>query len=301
MPGGRVGQRARLAVYERELEIGRQIQSGFLPEDLPVPPGWDIEVEFRPARQVAGDFYDVFELVDRRRLALAVADVCDKGVGAALFMALIRTLLRHTALNSGLRNVAAGGPSARRLAVPGRPGEPMVGAAALLNAVEATNRYLIDIHPGQGYFATVFFGVLDPATGSLVYVNCGHNAPLVLAADGTARAELGPTGPAVGVLPGGRFTVGHQRLEPGECLFVFTDGVTEAHAADRELFGEDRLLDLAGVPVRSARELLDRVSAALDGHVGTAEQFDDITMMAVLRPGSATAAGSAGTAERRNP
>jgi sigma-B regulation protein RsbU (phosphoserine phosphatase) len=166
----------------------------------------------------------------------------------------------------------------------------MVGAAALLNAVEATNRYLIDIHPKQGYFATLFFGVLDPVSGSLVYVNCGHNAPLVLAADGTPRAELTPTGPAVGVLPGGRFSVGHQWLAPGESLFAFTDGVTEAHAADGELFGDSRLLDLACSPVLSARGLLDRVSAAIDGHVGAAEQFDDITMMAVLRPDEAGAA-----------
>ena len=281
MSGGNSAERSRLLGYERELEIGRQIQSGFLPDRLPVPQGWEIEIEFRPARQVSGDFYDVFEIVDGRRIALIVADVCDKGVGAALFMALIRTLLRHTAENSGLQHVA-GGHGAHR-STPTPLGRPVVGAAALLAAVEATNRYLIDTHPKQGYFATLFFAVLDPATGRLVYVNCGHNPPLVLGADGTPRAELEPTGPAVGVVPHGVFLLGHDRLRPGESLFAYTDGVTEARAAGGELFGEDRLRALASAPLDGARALLDRAMDAIGGHAAGAEQYDDITMMAVRR------------------
>jgi phosphoserine phosphatase RsbU/P len=270
---GPTTDRSRLLGYERELEIGREIQSGFLPERLPTRPGWEIEVEFRPARQVAGDFYDVFEIVDRRRIALVVADVCDKGVGAALFMALIRTLLRHSAKNSGLRSVAAAAHKTRYAR--------MVGAAALLSAVEETNRYLIDTHPKQAYFATLFFGVLDPATGSLLYVNCGHNPPLLLGADGAVRAELGPTGPAVGVVPGGVFELGHDVLRPGESLFVYTDGVTEARSAEQEFFGDQRLYELAGLPVRRARDLLDRTLGALDAHAADIEQYDDITMLVV--------------------
>jgi sigma-B regulation protein RsbU (phosphoserine phosphatase) len=274
-------QNSRLLVYERELEIGRQIQSGFLPERLPVPPGWEIEAEFRPARQVAGDFYDVFEIVDGRRIALIVADVCDKGVGAALFMALIRTLLRHSAGSSGLRNVAAVQRSRRPAAAP--RGAPAVGAAALLGAVEATNRYLIDTHPKQGYFATLFFGVLDPATGNLVYANCGHNPPMVLTADGRPRAELEPTGPAVGVVPGGVFELGYERLVPGESLFAYTDGVTEAHGADGELFGVVRLRELARGRPACVRDLIDGTLDAIGAHTAGAEQYDDITMLAVRR------------------
>lgn len=114
--------RAELMGYEKELEIGREIQAGFLPESLPVPDGWEIDVCFRPARQVAGDFYDVFELSRGRRLAVVVADVCDKGVGAALFMALIRSLLRHTAENSGLQHLMAAGRTG------GSRRTPVVGA-----------------------------------------------------------------------------------------------------------------------------------------------------------------------------
>lgn len=283
MSGGISAERSRLLGYERELEIGRQIQSGFLPDRLPVPPGWEIAVEFRPARQVGGDFYDVFEIIDGRRIALVVADVCDKGVGAALFMALIRTLLRHTAESSGLRHVAAGRDPHRPPAVP--LDRPMVGASALLASVEATNRYLIDTHPKQGYFATVFFAVLDPATGRLLYVNCGHEPPLILGTDGGPRAELRPTGPAVGVVPQGVFELGHDRLCPGESLFAYTDGVTEARAGDGELFGEDRLRDLAGAPLGGARELLDRAVDAIGGHAAGAAQYDDITMLAVRRDG----------------
>jgi len=272
--------RAQLLGYERELEIGRQIQVGFLPDRLPVPDGWEIEVEFHPARQVAGDFYDAFEIIDGRRLALIVADVCDKGVGAALFMALIRTLLRHTAEISGLLHLPKN--YQERLLGP-LSGVPMVGAASLLNAIEGTNQYLTGAHARQGYFATVFFGVLDPATGSLIYVNCGHNPPLLLGSDGAARAELEPTGPAVGILPDAVFDIGHAQLAPGECLFAFTDGVPEARATSGEFFGDERLVDLASVPVNDARELLDRATAAIDDHTAGAKQFDDITMLAVRR------------------
>jgi len=138
---------AELVSYERELEIGREIQAGFLPDSLPVPDGWEIDVRFRPARQVAGDFYDVFELVHRRRLALVVADVCDKGVGAALFMALIRSLLRHTAEHSGLQHLVAGGPSMARDA--GRPGSrvPVVAIAAQIPSHEIGSGYFQETHP----------------------------------------------------------------------------------------------------------------------------------------------------------
>lgn len=276
--------RAELVSYERELEIGRQIQAGFLPEALPVPDGWEIDVCFRPARQVAGDFYDVFELVHRRRLALVVADVCDKGVGAALFMALIRSLLRHTAENSGLQHLVATGPS--RAGDDGRPGSrvPVVGATPLLNAVTATNGYLTRNHLRQGYFATMFFSVLDPATGSLVYVNGGHNPPLLVDADGGTPRPLEVTGPAVGVLPDCTFTLGYAHLDPGDTLFVFTDGVPEARCPDGRFLGDDRVVELLSAPAPSGRAVLERVDSAVREHTGDAEQHDDVTMLALHRP-----------------
>ncbi|MFJ5230892.1 PP2C family protein-serine/threonine phosphatase [Kitasatospora sp. NPDC088391] len=271
---------AELLSYERELEIGREIQRGFLPEQLSIPEGWDIDVRFRPARTVAGDFYDVFELVNNRRLALVVADVCDKGVGAALFMALIRSLLRHTAEQSGLQSLIAAellGTDAVRQQQ--NRAIPVVGATPLLNAVTGTNNYLIRNHISQGYFATMFFGVLDPATGNLVYINGGHNPPVLVS--GGEPVLLEPTGPAVGVIPDSVFTLGYTRISPGESLFIYTDGVTEARSESGAFFGEEQLYGLLRRRPESGRELVGRLDEALRDFVGAAEQSDDITMMAV--------------------
>ncbi|MFC7381803.1 PP2C family protein-serine/threonine phosphatase [Sphaerisporangium rhizosphaerae] len=274
------GGEADLHRYERELEIGREIQLGFLPDSLPTPAGWDIDVRYRPARTVAGDFYDVFELVNRRRLGLVVADVCDKGVGAALFMALIRSLLRHTAEHGGVHGL-------KSVDLPGDARSmPVAGAATLLNAVEATNEYLTRNHVHQGYFATMFFAVLDPVTGGLVYINGGHNPPVLIRGDGGAPLVLDPTGPAVGVLRDSTFTLGHAHLDPGDLLFIYTDGVTEARDPHRAFFGEDRMLDVLREGAGSGDDLLRRVDGALTGFVGTAEQSDDITMLALHRTGA---------------
>ncbi|MFF6886523.1 PP2C family protein-serine/threonine phosphatase [Streptomyces sp. NPDC012421] len=277
-----VAAHAELLSYERELEIGREIQGGFLPDTLPQFDGWEIDVRFRPARTVAGDFYDVFELVNRRRLALVVADVCDKGVGAALFMALIRSLLRHTAEQSGLQNLIA----ADLLGETGDWEEhsraiPVVGATPLLNAVVGTNNYLTRNHIRQGYFATMFFGVLDPVTGNLVYINGGHNPPVLVSDDGSDPVFLEPTGPAVGVMPDVTFSLGYAQISPGDTLFIYTDGVTEARAGSGGFFGEDAMVEQLTAAAGRGEELLDHMDGVLDAFVGAAEQSDDITMMTV--------------------
>ncbi|ALG09200.1 PP2C family protein-serine/threonine phosphatase [Kibdelosporangium phytohabitans] len=248
---------ASLREYERDLSIAREIQSGFLPDELPCPAGWELAARFRPAKQVAGDFYDGFELLDGKRLGIVVADVCDKGIGAALFMALIRTLLRHTAQHTDT-------------------GDP------LRQAVTGTNRYLTRNHLQQGYFATLFFGVLDPETGMLCYINGGHNPPVIARAAG-GQCLLEPTGPAVGMMADSRFEVGRTRVLPGDLLFVYTDGVVEARDSGGGQFGTDRMLDLVGRPSAAADVLLDRVDERLRRHVGSAEQSDDVTMLALRR------------------
>ncbi|WP_438292940.1 PP2C family protein-serine/threonine phosphatase [Streptomyces sp. HUAS TT7] len=283
-----VAAHAELLSYERELEIGREIQMGFLPDSLPSPDGWEIDVRFRPARTVAGDFYDVFELVNKRRLALVVADVCDKGVGAALFMALIRSLLRHTAEQSGLQNLIAADLLGEETAWQEQSRAiPVVGATPLLNAVVGTNNYLTRNHIRQGYFATMFFGVLDPVTGNLVYINGGHNPPVLVSGDGADPVLLDPTGPAVGVIPDVTFSLGYTQFRPGDTLFIYTDGVTEARSATGEFFGDDRMLGHLTEAALTGEELLDHMDGALGEFVGPAEQSDDITMMAVhwRRPG----------------
>ena len=308
---------ASLREYERDLSIAHDIQSGFLPDEIMQPPNWQIDKFFRPAKQVGGDFYDVFELVHGRRLGLVVADVCDKGVGAALFMALIRTLLRHTAQHADVQS-AVDAELAGDLAstvdddlvaemdedlhsVPGEAAETApepvqaeseevdlpeipampVGAQSLVQAVVGTNRYLTRNHLQQGYFATMFFAVLDPESGAMLYINGGHNPPVLRRADGR-QSVLMPTGPAVGMMPDGDFTVGHDVLAPGDCLFIYSDGVVEAHNPDGELFGLSRLtevVDAAGA--LGARELVQHVDAAMSAFVAHAGQFDDITMLAV--------------------
>ncbi|MEV4571805.1 PP2C family protein-serine/threonine phosphatase [Nonomuraea jabiensis] len=276
---------ASLREYERELRIARDIQAGFLPESLPRLDGWEIAASFRPARQVAGDFYDVFTLVNGRRLALVVADVCDKGVGAALFMALIRTLLRHTAEHTGF--VQDVGDDAAAVALDGSPGEsalPLLslGAGPLIQAVVGTNRYMARNHIKQAYFATMFFGVLDPYSGDLVYINGGHNPPVVVRADGR-QTMLPPTGPAVGILADSSYTLGHVQLGPGDSLFAYTDGVVEARNAAHGLFGTPRLQEVLAGAGAHASGLLAAVDASVRTFVGAAEQSDDITTLALSR------------------
>lgn len=281
-------QEAEQARIEKELQIGRDIQAGFLPRTLPQPEGWDIAARFRPAREVAGDFYDAFEMVNGRRVGFVVADVCDKGVGAALFMALIRTLVRSGAqqnVSMGWMDDAGGGPGKDWLsgdATTRRKALPSIGTGPLLNAVAGASKYMTDNHLEQGYFATMFFGMIDPKDGTLLYVNGGHNPPAIVRADGT-RQDLPPTGPAVGMLPGVQFRIGEARLERGDTLFAYTDGIPEAKDEEGHFFGEPRMYALLEEPVGSSAGLLDRVDAGLHAFVRGAVPFDDITMMAVRR------------------
>jgi sigma-B regulation protein RsbU (phosphoserine phosphatase) len=247
---------------ERELEIGREIQLGFLPDELPSVTGWELRAHFRPARQVAGDFYDAFTLPGGR-IALLLADVCGKGVGAALFMALFRSLFRALA-------------------------EPQFAAAAdvsegLRVTVQQTNDYIARTHGRANMFATVFFAVLDPTVGSLDYVNAGHELPAVLAADGALRTRLAPTGPAVGLMPDLTFAVARECIGRGETLFAYTDGVVDARNPGGESYGEERLIEALSARSATAQDLLGRVDGALGAFIADAEQFDDVAMLAVRR------------------
>jgi serine phosphatase RsbU (regulator of sigma subunit)/CheY-like chemotaxis protein len=282
-------QQEALLKIERDVQIARQIQLGFLPSQLPQLPGWEIAARFHPAREVAGDFYDAFMLTQNRRVGFVIADVCDKGVGAALFMSLSRSLLRAFAQQhytlSDWTNVLTGEsdpllPKPRR--EKGRQAMPSIGAASVKNAMVLTNNYITDNHLDLNMFVTLFFGVFDPATGALIYANGGHCPPLIVGPDGI-RAKLGMTGPAVGMLPGADFGIAHAQLEPGDILFCYSDGVTDARNPERQFFGEKRMLELLAQPVASASALLERFDSHLQAHIASADQFDDITMLAVQR------------------
>lgn len=247
---------------EREMDIARDIQAGFLPDHLPVVTGWDLAAYFQPARRVGGDFYDAFALHDGQRIGVVVADVCDKGVGAALFMALVRSLVRAFAERMDFLGADAAG-QAREL-------------------VTHVNSYIGRTHGRTSMFATLLFAILDPADGALIYVNGGHEAPVISGKSGV-RARLGPTGPAVGMLPDMVFQVARQTIEPGDTLLIYTDGITDARNAEAEPFSEERLLALLESGADLATTTVARVQTAVGTHAGSADQFDDMTMLAVHR------------------
>lgn len=254
-------EQAYLQAVKRELELGRRIQADFLPGTLPRLPGWEIDAVFRPAREVAGDFYDVFVLPGDT-IGLVIADVCDKGVGAALFMALCRSLIRSFA-------------------------EQMTTIATdALQAIPLTNNYIVRHHHNHRnrmhMFATLFFGVLHPATGLLTYTNAGHEPPVLIGADGV-RQLLEPTGPAVGFMAESAFGQAQVCIEPGELVFAYTDGITEARGPEGGFLGEEPLMDLLNRPASSAAALMERVQEEVGRHIADSTPSDDITMLAVRR------------------
>jgi sigma-B regulation protein RsbU (phosphoserine phosphatase) len=215
------------------------------------------------------------------------ADVVDKGVPAALFMALVRSLtrLRKTTLSwtnvleSDVPDVAGAFGRTR-----GRAGGiPSTGTNALQNAVLLTNNYIIENHLDLNMFATLFFGLLDPVNGRLAYINAGHNPPFILGPDGVLKATLKGTGPAVGLFPAESFRIEQAQIDPGDLLYAYTDGVTEARDPSRGFFTEKRLRSLLSEPVDSAARLLERVQGSLCEFMAGAMQYDDITMLAVRR------------------
>jgi len=264
-----------------ELEKGRQIQRDFLPKRIPALANWNISTSFRPASQVSGDFYDVF-MLPHNYVGLVVADVCDKGVGAALFMALFRSLFRIFSGQThlvGLSIVAKVKRWDEEIA-PDTPAESEQASA--LKAVGLTNNYIEQNHGQMGMFATLFFGVLDPKTGLLTYINAGHE-PLLVIGQAGMKKRLKPTGPAVGLMLDAKFEVQQVELETGDILIGFTDGVTEACSPNGEFFTKKRLQSIIDQPASSASDLLERINTSLIAFTGNMPQSDDITILAVQR------------------
>ncbi|MBW4689722.1 MAG: PP2C family protein-serine/threonine phosphatase [Komarekiella atlantica HA4396-MV6] len=272
-----------LLIYERDLQIAHMIQADFLPEALPQMPGWEIAARFHPARVVGGDFYDAFPLANHR-VGFVIADVCDKGVGAALFMSLFRSLIRAFAQQHyNLSWLGALSDESSKLAKGGQRAQaPRIGTTALKNAVSLTNNYIANNHSRINMFATLFFGVLNPSTGLLHYVNAGHEPPAIFGAGGV-KARLKPTGPAVGIMPNREFGIQQVQLEPGDILVAYSDGVTDARDPNGQFFGEEKFLSLLQQPAPSATAVLDLIEASVYAYIADADQFDDITMLAVHR------------------
>ncbi|UCF91444.1 MAG: SpoIIE family protein phosphatase [Desulfobacterales bacterium] len=257
-------------IAERELEIGRQIQAGFFPTHLPTPKGWELIAHFQPARHVAGDFYDAFTLEGEKKIAIVIADVCDKGVGAALFMALFRSLIRVLSVPVDMRN----NPATCVLCP-----DP---AETLQDTIRSVNDYISITHDQANMFATIFFGILEAETGLLFYINAGHEPPVVVGPEGI-KTCLNPTGPAVGVYPARRFTVHRTQLAPEDLLVAFTDGVVDARNRAGKLFSRENLMNLLTGRYASAEDLTNRIQNQIKEHINGQELYDDITILALRR------------------
>jgi serine phosphatase RsbU (regulator of sigma subunit) len=241
---------------EQELALAGQVQASFLPHQLPQVPGWQLAATLLAAKETSGDFYDVISL-PKGRFGILVADVADKGMGAALYMALCRTLVRTYAREH-----------------PEHP-ESVLGAA--------NGRILSDAH--ADLFVSAFYGVLDAGSATLTYANAGHNPPFLLRADGSGEVQtLGKTGMLLGVVEDTAWERETVPLAPGDLLLLYTDGVTEAQDGEGSFFGPQRLLETASANLgRAAEAVQESVLAEVQRFVGDAPQFDDITVMVAVR------------------
>jgi serine phosphatase RsbU (regulator of sigma subunit)/anti-sigma regulatory factor (Ser/Thr protein kinase) len=237
---------------EQELKVATLIQQNFLPRELPDLPGWQVAAYYQPAREVGGDFYDFFRLEDGR-VAVVIGDVTDKGVPAAMVMAAARSLLRA----SGSRIVS--------------PGE----------VLERVNELLCPDIP-ERMFVTCLYAVVDPVTGRILFANAGHNLPFVRTSDGPV--ELRAKGMPLGMMPGMTYEEKEAVLAPGETLLLYSDGITEAHGAEREMYGTPRLSErVAG----DDADMIDGVLTSLQRFTGDGwEQEDDITIVTLRRTGA---------------
>jgi sigma-B regulation protein RsbU (phosphoserine phosphatase) len=238
---------------ERELQMARKVQASLLPAEMPQIPGWEFTAQWRPAREVAGDYYDFIGFPGA--LGLVIADVTDKGLPAALFMVFTRSVVRNSLTRAG------------------SPAQGITHANEVICS-ESTN----------GLFVTLVYAWLDPSSGELTYVNAGHNPPLYYRAGGDQLSLLHNTGIPLGVEESSIYTQQTISLEPGDFVLFYTDGVTDAIDAAQQEYGMERLeqavLDARRLP---AGEMLASLEGDIRRFTGPAAPFDDITILLVKR------------------
>ena len=238
-----------------ELSVATGIQRAMMPHIFPAfpdRPDFDVYASMDPAKEVGGDFYDYF-LIDDDHLCLVIADVSGKGVPAALFMMASKIILQSVA---------------------------MLGKS-VAEILERTNEAICSNNEAE-MFVTVWLGILELSTGKLKAANAGHEYPMMRGPNGKYEIVKDKHGFVIGGLEGMRYKEYEIDLKPGSRLFVYTDGVTEATNADKELFGMDRLLDALNIqPDAAPNQVLKNVRGAIDGFVKDAEQFDDLTMLCI--------------------
>ena len=257
----------RLGKIEEELAVARRIQSYFLPRELPQPAGWQVAALNRGAEEVGGDFYDVIALTGGA-LALIVADVSGKGVPAALFVALTRSLIR----------AATQAPWAFQ-------GNADVSAEDVLTgAMWLANDYITREHGETSMFITLFYGLLHPETGALTYINAGHNPPLLVRPAGEAQEIFERANLPLGILESQPYEPSYTMIGPGETLVLFSDGITEAMDQAGILYSDERLVTVLGEQRGlEAPALIDAIMTDVAAHVAGAPQSDDMTLLVVRR------------------
>ena len=246
--------RDKLVALQNELDVASSTQQSILPKVFPQTADYQVFAHMEPARNVGGDFYDVIRL-DRGHLGLAIADVSDKGVPAALFMMSSRTLLKGAAIGTG------------------DPGE----------ALQEVNDLLYEENETM-MFVTVLYSVYNPETGRLTYSNGGHDAPMLIRPDGSSELLPLTGGVALGVAPDFKFPSQTVQLEPGDTIMLYTDGVTEAMDENGEQFGVERMHEVfAGNPPENSQQAAEAMFQAVRDFVGDTPQSDDITCLVLRR------------------
>ena len=249
-----LASRDKLVALQNELEVASKMQQSILPTQLPSTSDYQVAASMEPARSVGGDFFDFVNLEDGR-VGIAIADVSDKGVPAALFMMSSRTLLKGAAI---------GGSG---------PGQVL---REVNNLLEEDNE--------SAMFVTVLYAEYDPATGELAYANGGHNAPLIFREDGSSTLLPLTDGVALGLMPGLEYRQKTVTLSPGDTLVLYTDGVTEAMSPDNEEFGLERLREIfAGAPPSDPEAINTAIFQAVGDFAGDTPQSDDITCLTLCR------------------
>jgi sigma-B regulation protein RsbU (phosphoserine phosphatase) len=245
----------REAEFSRELEIARQVQQNLFPKKLPTPSGWEFAGFCRPAKAVGGDYYDIFE-VTPGKVVFALGDVSGKGLGPSFLMSSVHATIRTQAVTS-LDNP--------------------------VKLITELNRYLLTSSSPET-FITLFFGLLDLDTGELRYINCGHPAGILMRPDEKKHEGLDEGGPILGILDGVPYKEGVCRLNKGDFLVLFSDGVTEATNQQEEMFEEERLLQvLSEKSLPGASAILDMIFKSVDSFATGCEQADDISVVIVRR------------------
>ena len=251
-------EHSQLEEIQYDLNVAREIQQSILPKVFPAFPEsapFDIYATMNAAKAVGGDFYDFF-MVDEHHLGFTIADVSDKGVPAAIFMAISRTVIRATAL---------------------RQHSPAT-------CLSESNNLLCN-ESVNGMFVTVFYAVLNIHTGDVVYSNGGHNRPVWIRKGGTAEMLPVTGNMALGVMSGLPYNERTIHLEPGDSLFLYTDGISEAMNPKGELFGDARLIETCSQASASAKAMIGRMEQRVSAFVDGATQYDDMTMLSLLYKG----------------